>query len=111
MTNTEATIDFGDPIYVEELPPPSVRGRASGAGPTIEQAFTAWLQKIAPGKTAQLPSKDADGAHTSNRVTNYRKIAKPLGYAIETRPVVPNKRYLVYVTAQTPEPEATDGKK
>lgn len=90
-------ITFADPIYVDELPPSTGRGR-TGAGP----ALTAWLAKVEAGKTAELPSSDEDKAHPISRVNAIRKAAGD-EFKIDTRPVVPGKRYRIFAT-----PVATD---
>lgn len=97
------TIDFGDPVYVDELPPSTGKGGRASNAPALE----AWLGKIAPGKTAELPSKDADAAHPVSRVTQLRKLAGTT-WKVETRPVVPGKRYRIFATF--PEPPAPNGK-
>lgn len=98
------TIDFGEPIYVDELPPTASRGR-TGAGPAMQ----AWLAKVEAGKTAELPSKDEDGAHALSRVAAMKKAAGE-EFAIETRPVVPGKRYRIFATRKDAEPATPNGK-
>lgn len=97
------TIDFGEPVYVDELPPASTKGGRTSNGPALQ----AWLGKIAPGKTAELPSKDEDSAHPVSRVTQLRKLAGE-AFKVETRPIVPGKRYRIFATIATPP--ATNGK-
>ena len=94
-----SNLDYGDPVYVEELPPTSGKGGRQSNAPAME----AWLAKISPGKTAELPSKDEDGAHPVSRVTQMRKVAGT-AFKIETRPVVGGKRYRIFATVNaTPE--------
>ena len=85
--------DFGDPVYVDKLP----EGTAKAGRKSMAPAITAWLAKIEPGKTAQLPSKDEDGAHPVSRVSQMRKVAGT-AFKIETRAVIPGKRYEIYAT-------------
>lgn len=92
------TIEFGDPVYVDELPPASTRGGRASVTP----AYEAWLAKIEPGKTAMLPSKDPDGGHSVSRVTQLRKVAGT-AFKVETRPIEPGKRYQIYVTIAADE--------
>lgn len=95
------SIDYGEPVYVDELPPSSGKGGRPAATPALE----AWLGKIVPGKTAELPSKDEDGAHPVSRVTQVRKVAGT-AWKIETRPIVPGKRYRIFATLNTAAPAA-----
>jgi hypothetical protein len=97
-------ISFADPVYVDELPPSASRGR-TGAGP----ALAAWLAKVEAGKTAELPSSDADGAHPTSRVTAIRKVAGD-DFKIDTRPIVAGKRYRIFATANDAEPATPNGK-
>jgi len=85
--------DYGDPVYVDELPPASSKGGRTSNVPALE----AWLGKIDAGRTAELPSKDEDGGHPVSRVTQVRKVAGT-AWKIETRPVVPGKRYRIFAT-------------
>jgi len=85
--------DFGDPVYVDAVPEATGKGGRKSITPAME----AWLAKIEPGKTAQLPSKDDDGGHPVSRVSQLRKAAGT-AFKIETRPIVPGKRYAIYAT-------------
>ena len=85
--------DFGEPVYVDALPENTGKGGRKSSAPAME----AWLGKIEPGKTAQLPSTEADGAHPVSRVTQMRKVAGT-NFKIETRSIVPGKRYAIYAT-------------
>lgn len=98
------SLDFGDPVYVDELPPASAKGGRTSNAPALE----AWLAKLEAGKTAELPSKDADGAHPVSRVTQMRKIAGT-AFKVETRPVTPGKRYRIFATVAV-TPPAANGK-
>jgi len=85
--------DFGDPVYVDAVPEATGKGGRKSITPAME----VWLGKIEPGKTAQLPSKDEDGGHPVSRVSQLRKAAGT-AFKIETRPIIPGKRYAIYAT-------------
>lgn len=93
-----SNVDFGDPVYVDELPPGGKSGRKS-----VSPALATWLAKIEPGKTAELPSTDPDvPGHPVSRVTQIRKVAGD-AFAIETRTLEPGKRYRIFATIATPK--------
>ena len=62
------------------------------------------------GKTYELVSNESEPGHASNRIQQLRKLAEekyPDGsVSIETRTVVPNKRYRVFGTKSNPNGEA-----
>lgn len=110
--------DFGDPIAVkaEDMPAATARGGRESNVP----ALAAWLEKVAaanPG-TYELRSKDPDGAHTTLRGGQLKKIVRGemdgvtpsdavKQLKIETRAVVSGKRYRVFATKEAP---AANGK-
>lgn len=98
-------VDFGTPVAVTELPPASSGGRKS-----VAPALEAWLKQLAPGNTYELGSKDADGGHPLSRVSQLRKVAGD-GFKVETRPIVPGKRYRIFATVAVAEPAAKNGTK
>lgn len=95
-----ATTDFGDPIYVSELPKGASTPGRKGIGPAVE----AWLDKMEPGKGwAKLPGGEGpDGAHKPNRSTMVRKIAEEKGMVVKTVAVETGKWYNIY--AGFPDP-------
>lgn len=98
-------IDFGAPIAVTEMPPPSSRGGRAAVTPALE----AWIMALSPG-TWELASKDPDGAHPVARVTQLRKVSEPHeDVSIETRAVTAGKRYRIFATKNAPAEEATNG--
>lgn len=104
-------LSFADPVYVDELPPVTGRGR-TGAGP----ALAAWLAKVEPGKTAELPSTDPDGGHPISRLNAIRKVAGE-SFKIDSRPVEAGKRYRIFATVNAdataeaePDAPATGGR-
>lgn len=106
--------DFGDPVAVTELPPPSARG----GKPSSLPGLLAWLNKVNAGNpgTYVLASKDADEAHPVQRGTQLRGlVADPAnnlnGITIETRAVQSGKRYKIYATKPAPETPAKAGAK
>jgi len=94
-------VDFGAPVFIDELPPAASPGRAS-----VKPAIVAWLNQIPAGKTAELASKDEDGAHSFSRANQVRKIGKEMGFEILTRPVKAGKRYRVFATNKNTEAAA-----
>ena len=106
VTTHMSNIDFGKPIAVkvEDLPAKSNRGGRTPVAPALE----AWLAQIPADGTFELASSDKDGAHGQARVTQLRKIAGA-DYAVETRAVVPGKRYRIFVRKATAN-EANGGK-
>lgn len=102
------TVDFGKPVPVkpDDIPAKSARGGRTPTAPALE----AWLKQITPGSTFELASADPDGAHGQSRVTQLRKVAGA-AYVVETRPVVPGKRYRIFVTLADAEKASPNGAK
>ena len=86
--------DFGNPVPVTELPPMATKGGRQ----SNEPALTEWLNKIGSNGTYELASKDEDSGHPVSRVTQLRKLAEPLNVKIDTRAIVPGKRYRIFAT-------------
>lgn len=109
--------DFGDPVPItpDAMPKATARGGRESNVP----ALIAWLDKVAaaqPG-TYELKSADKDAAHTVSRGTQLRSIVagKVDGITpsdavkalkIETRAVVPGKRYRIFATKEAPNGKA-----
>lgn len=101
---TDTAVAFQAPKLVTDLPARPPRGGKTSLAP----ALTAWLDSLPQdGKTYELVSNESEPGHASNRIQQLRKLAEekyPDGsVAIETRTVVPNKRYRVFGTKAVPE--------
>lgn len=88
---TKTVTDFGAPVPVAELPP-----KVNGGGRTsLTPVYEKWLAQLTPDTWGELASDSEDGAHPVNRVQALRKVAGD-AYQVETRPVVPGKRYRIF---------------
>lgn len=104
-------IDLAKSAKVDALPPSTTTGGRKSQKPELR----AWLEALEFG-TYILASTDEDNAHPTGRAASIRDLVKEMNaeadgerlYAIDTRAVVPGKRYQVYATVQpkTPAPKA-----
>ena len=108
---SDTAVAFQPPKLVTDLPARPPRGGKTSLAP----ALTAWLDQLpADGKAYELVSNETEPGHASNRIQQLRKLADerfPEGnVSIETRTVVPNKRYRVFGIKTNPNGEADTSK-
>lgn len=98
MSDTGVT--FKAPAKVASLPPRPARGGKTSLAPQL----TAWLDQLpADGEAYELLSDEKEPGHASNRVQQLKALATErfpetgdVKVSVETRTLVPNKRYRVF---------------
>lgn len=102
-------LDFGTPVPVTELPPASPRGGRQSNEPAIK----AWLDALPGPGTFELASTDEDGGHPISRKQTMVKLVKASypNIRVDSRPIVPGKRYRIFATNTAEATAKATGKK